>query len=151
MPEAKPVIVDTNIVSSALLKRQTAFMDFLLAAPQKFYLCERCIVEIFNHKEKIVACSELSKAEIAKFYHLLLSKTALFKEELISIGNWRTAHELCKDIDEADTPFIALTLELDGLLWTGDKVLKEGLKQKGFDQFFILPNQVAPESNVAGK
>jgi|GEM_PF-6859491 len=89
MPEAQPVIVDTNIVSSALLKSQTAFMDFLLTAPQKFYLCERCIVEIFNHKEKIVTCSELSKAEIAKLYHLLLSKAHLFKEELISISKFR--------------------------------------------------------------
>jgi len=144
MPAVKPVIVDTNIISSALLKSHTAFLEFLLTAPQKFYICERCIVEIFNHKEKLVACSELTESEIAKLYHLLLTKVHVFKEELISIGNWRAAHELCKDVDATDTPFVALTFELDGLLWTGDKILKEGLKQKGFDKFFILPNQRSP-------
>lgn len=139
MPENKSVIVDTNIVSSVLLKRQTSFMEVLLTASQKFYLCERGIVEIFNHKEKIVACSELTETEIAKLYHLLLTKVHVFKEELISIGNWRTAHELCKDVDETDTPFVALTFELDGLLWTGDKILKAALRQKGFDKFFAIP------------
>ncbi|WP_322744651.1 PIN domain-containing protein [Cuspidothrix issatschenkoi] len=42
----------------------------------------------------------------------------------------------CKDIDESDTPHVALTLQLEGLLWTGDKKLKEGLIIKGFDKFF---------------
>jgi len=47
---------------------------------------------------------------------------------------------LCKDIDESDTPFVALTIELKALLWTGDKKLKEGLKKKGFISFFELKN-----------
>lgn len=33
-------------------------------------------------------------------------------------------------------PRVALTLALDGLLWTGDKVLKAGLTERGFDRFF---------------
>jgi predicted nucleic acid-binding protein len=33
-------------------------------------------------------------------------------------------------------PFIALTLHLDGRLWTGDDELKAGLRAKGFDRFF---------------
>jgi predicted nucleic acid-binding protein len=124
MPEDKPVIVDTNIVFSALLKSHSLFMDFLLKSQQKFYISELLIIEIFKHKEKIIEYSELSEEEIARFYYLLLSKIHIFKEELISIGNWRAAHDLCKDIDEADTPFVALTFELDGLLWTNDKILR---------------------------
>jgi hypothetical protein len=31
---------------------------------------------------------------------------------------------------------VALTLELDGLLWTGDKKLITGLRERGFDKFF---------------
>ncbi|PSQ84453.1 MAG: hypothetical protein BRD44_00900 [Bacteroidetes bacterium QS_7_67_15] len=44
--------------------------------------------------------------------------------------------ELCHDIDETDTPHVALVFELDGELWTGDKKLKEGLRENGFDRFF---------------
>ncbi len=54
--------------------------------------------------------------------------------------NLVTAYQLCQDIDETDTPHIALTIELDGLLWTGDKKLKQGLERKGFVQLFELSN-----------
>ncbi len=42
---------------------------------------------------------------------------------------------LCADIDEKDTLFVALTLELNGKLWTHDEILKTGLKRKGFNSF----------------
>ena len=48
------------------------------------------------------------------------------------------AYELCKGVDEDDTPIIALAIELDGEVWTGDKVLVEGLKEKGFNRFFKM-------------
>lgn len=41
--------------------------------------------------------------------------------------------ELVKDIDEFDVPFIALSLELKSPLWTGDKKLIKGLREKEFD------------------
>jgi len=37
---------------------------------------------------------------------------------------------LTKNVDEFDTPFVALSLELASPLWTGDKKLIKGLKQK---------------------
>jgi len=38
-----------------------------------------------------------------------------------------------KGIDEDDTPFIALGIELNAKLWTGDKILSKGLAKKGVD------------------
>ncbi len=43
------------------------------------------------------------------------------------------AYEITKNIDENDTVFVALTLESNGFLWSGDKKLIKGLKQKGRD------------------
>jgi len=40
------------------------------------------------------------------------------------------------DIDEKDTLFVALSIEFDAEFWTKDDILKNGLKQKGFDKFF---------------
>jgi len=44
-----------------------------------------------------------------------------------------------KDIDPKDVLFVALTIEMDGLLWTGDTKLRSNLEVKGFDSFFDNP------------
>jgi predicted nucleic acid-binding protein len=42
-------------------------------------------------------------------------------EFLISDTSLTRAYQLCKDVDMKDVPFVASPLELDGLVWTGDK------------------------------
>ncbi len=56
---------------------------------------------------------------------------------MISDENKIRALNLCKDVDEADTPFIAVALEFNSPLWTSDKKLKNGLTKKGFSNFFL--------------
>ena len=70
-------------------------------------------------------------------FHEILKRISFYNEELVSEDNWREAYELCKDVDLKDIPFVALSLEVDGLLWTGDELLKESLREKGFSNFFI--------------
>ena len=134
---ARPsVIVDTNIIFSALLSSRSRFSEILLNAGDQFYANELAVIELFKHKEKIVRFSRLSEDEIIQLYYLLLRRINLFKEDLISPESRRAAYTLCRDIDETDTPHIALTLELNGLLWTGDNTLKAKLRLKGFERFF---------------
>ena len=136
MAEIKPVIVDTNILFSALLSSQSSFAETLLKSEHQFFVCEQILVEMFKHKEKIAKLSKLPESDLIQLFYILLKRLNLFKEDLISHENRKKAFELCRDVDETDTPHVALTLELDGSLWTGDKVLKEGLRLKGFNQFF---------------
>ncbi len=138
-----PVVVDTNIIFSALLSSQSRFAEILLRADGQFYVNELTLIELFKHKEKIVRFSRLSEDEIIRLYYLLLRKINLYKEDLISPESRRAAYALCHDIDETDAPHLALTLEIDGLLWTGDNTLKTRLRQKGFDRFFD-PSDGAP-------
>ncbi len=56
--------------------------------------------------------------------------------QAISTANFVAAYRLCKDIDPKDFLFVALTLEIDGELWTRDEELKRGLERKGFLLFF---------------
>ena len=49
---------------------------------------------------------------------------------------WTEAWRLCRDVDENDVAYVALTLELDGDLWTSDRELETGLRKKGFTRFF---------------
>lgn len=136
MPIDKPVIVDTNILFSSLLRKDAGFVEVLLKYEHRFFICELVVVEMFKLKEKIVKASQLPEEDIVQFYYTLIRRIDIFKEQLIAKIHWSKAYELCKDIDVTDTPHVALTLELDGFLWTGDKKLKEGLKEKGFDRFF---------------
>ena len=72
----KAIIIDTNILFSALLGKNEKFRDILLATEKvKLYTSKYALVELFK----------------------------------------------CKDIDEKDIPFVAITIELNGALWTGDK------------------------------
>lgn len=64
---------------------------------------------------------------------MVLSTITFVPEESISEQAWLQAFALTKDIDEDDTPFIALAIELDAKLWTGDKVLSKGLAKRGAD------------------
>lgn len=117
MPTAPaPIIVDTNILFSALLRSRTRFSELLLQSEQQFCICESVVVELFRRKEKLIALSGLSDEDLARLYHILLRRLTLCKEESILAEHWTAAEDLCRDIDETDTPHVALTLGLDGLL-----------------------------------
>lgn len=144
MKSEKSVVVDTNIIISSLLRPKSPFVELLLTKKYPFYICELTVIELFKNKEKILKLSKLSDDEVTRLFHVLLKNLNLFKEELIEKRNWDRAYHLCRNIDESDTPFVALTLELDGLLFTGDEKLKSKLKMKGFDSFFEYPREDNP-------
>ena len=58
--------------------------------------------------------------------------------EFIASENRVKAYELCKDIDPKDAVYVALCLEREADLWTGDKKLIRHLTEQGFDHFFCL-------------
>lgn len=94
------------------------------------------MVEIFKYKEKVLSKSSASEEETLDFLSKILSRITFVNEENISTGNFIAAYRLCKDVDEKDTPFIALSLELGYKIWTRDEELKSGLRRKGFNNFY---------------
>ena len=133
----KNIILDTNKLFSCLIGRNSAIRETIFSAQDsKFYTCKFCIVELFKHKEKLCRCSSLADEELLEVFYKLLKSIHIFDEDLISPENWQTAMALCEDVDEKDSVFIALTLQLKGQLWTGDLKLINGLKNKGFTHFY---------------
>ena len=116
MPLSQPVIIDTNIIFSALLSNQSSFTQIILNSEYSFYICESVIIELFKHKEKIISLSKLSEEEIIRLYSILLRRVIISKEKLIEPSIRQKAYHLCLDIDEADSPIVALTIKLKGLL-----------------------------------
>lgn len=137
MIKKRAVVVDTNIFFSALLSADSTFAQVILTSTDStFYICESTLVELFEHKEKLVQISKLALGDLLIVYHSLLRSVTVYKEASIAPRHRSRANELCQRVDSADTPQIALTLQLDALLWTGDKRLKTALRQQAFVHFF---------------
>lgn len=131
------VVVDTNIFISFLLRRVTAQRRRFQTDPLNSFYCPRFfLVELFKHKERIAQISELDADALLECLHELLARVHFVEDGGIPIGTWMEARRLCRDVDLKDTPFVALTLHLDGRLWTADEELKTGLRAKNFDRFF---------------
>ncbi len=132
------VIVDTNILFSILLWKSEKLREVLFSETEEmdFYCCRFSIIELFKHKERILKQSALPEEELLEVFYGLLKRVKFFEERTISAHSIAQAYELCNDIDVKDTPFVALTIELNGRLWTKDEILKSGLRKKRFDKFF---------------
>ena len=132
------IVVDSNIIFSSLLKNGEAFRDIFFSDSYKLYSCNFAIIEIFKYKEKILKYSKIDEPELLDRLYKVLKNVTFINEKFISDVCIEKAYDLCSDIDEKDTLFIALTIELDSVFWTGDKKLINGLKKKGFDRFFQM-------------
>ena len=93
-------------------------------------------MELFKHKERLVRATRMEEEEVLEALYTLISRIEFIQEADIPLGTWLEAHRLCKDVDEKDTPYVALTLHLYGRLWTEDEELKTGLHARRFTSFF---------------
>ena len=129
------LVVDTNIVFSTLLNPHSAIGEILMNIQDDlvFFAPEFLKGELKKYAPKIAAYSKLNQKDLSDIESLVLSSINFVSEESISQQSWIKAYALTKDIDEDDTPFIALGIELNAKLWTGDKALSKGLAKKNLD------------------
>ena len=110
-----PVVVDTNIFFAALVSRHSRLRENLLAEPASRFFCPRFLfIELFKHKERISAATELAEEDLLDALNAIFARIHFIDESAIPIGTWLEARRLCRDIDEKDTPFVALSLHLNG-------------------------------------
>jgi len=127
------IVVDTNIIFSALLSEMNSIRQIILSQNFAFFSCNSAIVELLILQEKLLKITKI-KPEILKYFiYQIVKEIEFVNEKYISKEAYYKAWQLCKDIDESDTPFVALAIDLDAFLWTGDKKLLNGLKKKGFE------------------
>ncbi len=131
------VIVDANIAFKSLQSGRGDLRERIGPGGHPQFFSPRFLfVELFKHKERLEAAANLSVAELLDALYALVSRLEFVNEANIPVGTWVEAHRLCKGIDAKDTPYVALTLYLDGRFWTEDKELKVALQARGFDRFF---------------
>ncbi|MCB9263198.1 MAG: putative toxin-antitoxin system toxin component, PIN family [Flavobacteriales bacterium] len=129
------IVVDTNIVFSAMLNQHGNICDLLLNSLDSFVFYSPSFVleELDNHTNKLRRLTGYSEKELDYLCRILFTKVDLIDMETLQKKSWEKAIELTKNIDEFDAPFVALAIELDAPLWTGDKKLLNGLVKKGID------------------
>ncbi|HEX6750099.1 MAG TPA: PIN domain-containing protein [Longimicrobium sp.] len=135
-----PVVVDTNIIFSALLRLESRILHSLLTSGRRLLICETILVELFRHQDRIRRHSTVGDDHFGKLLHDILRRIEIYKEDLIPDEYVARAMDLCVEIDPADAIVVALTLAADGLLWTGDRKLRRGLEIRGFDRFYDPPH-----------
>lgn len=134
------VVIDANRLFSELIAGRQRLRALFSSHPEFEFHCPKYVfVELFKHKEDIAAATSLAESDLLALLHTLLQHIHFFDEDAVSIGAWTEAWRLCRDVDENDTAYVALTLELDAELWTGDKELETGLRKKGFAKLFVPP------------
>ena len=130
------IIVDTNIVFSALLNSNSRIGRLLLDSRDKFrfYSCKYLQKEIHRHLGKIRHYSGLSNDDLSELIALVESRIFFLDEDLLPATVIIEAKEYVKDVDFDDFAFVAVAINLDAWLWTGDKKLSTGLRQKGYSR-----------------
>lgn len=128
------VVVDTNIVFSAILNSDGKIGDLLLNSGKyiDFYSAEYLRHELGNHYEKLSKISKQPLAKIAETEYFITRVIKFISEEQIAEITWRSAYTLVKEVDLDDIAFVALSKHLRCKLWTGDGFLIRGLQKNGF-------------------
>ena len=130
------VVVDTNIVFSAILNTNSKFSKIILQPKSKLnlYATDELENEIAEHWTKLKKISKYSEIELHKASTLIISQIKFISVQLIPRNLFIAAEKLTSDIDIDDTEFVALTEHIRGKLWTGDKELIRGLKKKKWEK-----------------
>ena len=123
------VIVDSNIVFSAILNSQSTVGDILLNSQNQleFYTCGSLIEEIEEHKSRILEKTSYTETEFREITFLIYQQITF----LIPFDIWKKAAELVRDVDMDDIAFVALSIFLDIKIWTRDRQLQIGSEVKG--------------------
>lgn len=130
------IVIDSNVLFSALISGRENYLDIIKM--NDVYVPDIVLYELNKYETMIITKAKLKQADFRLFVRMLFEKIVVIPKFAISPENWREAFKICSDIDEKDTPFIALSLEFKYPLWTNDKTLFKKLQEKGFDNFVTI-------------
>lgn len=119
------LIVDVNVVLSALVKRGVSFKVFALNSiirKFRFFAPDFMLSEFAKHKDRILKESGLREEVFSAIVDLIFSQIEIVPSEVF--GNLvPRAMELLKD--EKDVPYVALSLAFNCPIFSGDSDLRE--------------------------
>ncbi len=121
------VVLDSNILFSALISGKEAYLEILRAV--NAYAPDFIFQEIAKYEERIISKTK-SKTAFKLFVRDLFSEITVIPKLAIAAASFEQAFLLCHDVDPKDTPYLALSIDLDFPLWTNDKKLMTDYSRK---------------------
>ena len=129
------IVIDSNIIFSSLISGKTYYIDFL--SQNEVYAPDFLFEEISEYECTIIEKTPL-KENFYNYAQDIFKYLKIIPKIAIRPETWQEAHKLCKDVDEKDTPFLALSLELKLPLITRDKKLYKGLLEKNIKNVILF-------------
>jgi putative PIN family toxin of toxin-antitoxin system len=136
------LVVDTNVIFSALLKSGSKELYILKKSNFQFFIPKVVFIELFKYKEKILRYSNLTEDEILELLYVILGSIKVVDEMQIPYEFRKLSYELTKDVDVKDAIFVALALALNAKIWTGDKKLREHLIKNNKEDLIISTKEL---------
>lgn len=132
------IILDTNIVISAMIKPEGAVATFMYTELMNIQLMAPGYLfhEILSKEKKILDMTNYSGEEFHELLQILSKRITWVDMGLIEDINVNKANDLVSDIDPKDYAFIALSLQRGNPVWSGDLQLTNGLRKKGFNNIY---------------
>jgi predicted nucleic acid-binding protein len=129
------VVVDANIIISGIINPKGIIPYLLFTSNDRidFVAPQFVVEEIQLHQAKICRAANISIAIFKSLFNAIKQQLFIFSDDMIDVEHLNKALLLTKTIDEKDTIYVAFTIALDALLWTGDLKLKNALRKKGFE------------------
>ena len=81
--------------------------------------------------------THISDEELDELINLVTHKITFINENIIPKKTLIKAEDQLQGIDPNDTVFVALTKHINGILWTGDIKLYNGLKARKFKKIML--------------
>lgn len=131
------LIIDANIVFSAILNSKSKIADILINSKGKhqFIAPEFLRYEIKSHYSKISKISKYTFAEIEELEFQICREIDFISEQQIGKKVWEQAVAIGQKIDEKDIVYIAFSKHFKCKIWTGDKKLMNGLLKQNLSNF----------------
>ncbi|MBF0241330.1 MAG: PIN domain-containing protein [Desulfamplus sp.] len=133
---ANSYLIDANILFSAFISGKDIYP--LLFSQYKIYLPDFAFLELEKYKKRILSKTKLTEYQFQEFVLGLLKDVTVIPNLLLSKESLSKSYEICKDIDEKDTVYVAAAHEFNLTLITSDKKLYLGLKPHNFIEVILL-------------
>jgi predicted nucleic acid-binding protein len=142
------IVIDTNILMAALINPTSSVWFLLETKAIKFLAPEFFLLELKKYLELIK--EKLNKKSALDSFNLLISnlfKNIIIIPEEFYFDMFPVAIDLMKNIDEKDSPFLALALKLKCAILSNDEHFKKQNEVKCYniDEFINIFFQKTPK------